>query len=121
MEDLLEQANSECPDSMVVVAGYSQGAALTHRAVEDQSDAVKDQIVAAVTYGDTQNEQDDGQIPNFPTDKTLIICNDGDLVCEGTLQIRAAHLAYGSRVDEAVDFMVSKLEAAGATPAKRRA
>ncbi|KAH7026154.1 cutinase [Microdochium trichocladiopsis] len=112
MSDLLVQANQKCPDSKLVVAGYSQGAALVHRAVEDQSDAVKAQIVAAVTYGDTQNVQDRGQIPNFPKDKTKVICNTGDLVCSGTLIIAAPHLTYGRRVDEAVDFMVSKLNAA---------
>jgi len=40
-----------------VVRGYSQGAALTHRAVKDLPQAQKNQIVAAFTFGDTQNKQ----------------------------------------------------------------
>lgn len=91
----------------------SQGAALVHRAIEDLSSAVKDKIVGVVTYGDTQNRQDGGQIPKFPKDKVLVICNTGDAVCEGTLAILAPHLDYVRRVPEAVNFLDEKLKAAG--------
>lgn len=63
---------------------------------------------AAVTFGDTQNTQDDGQIPDFPINKTLIICNTGDAVCQGTLLILEPHLNYTGRAAEAVNFFVSK-------------
>jgi len=121
MKDLIGQANSQCPDSMLVVGGYSQGAALTHRAVEDLPQDQKDQIVAAFTFGDTQNEQDNGQIPNFDADKTKVICNRGDAVCRGTLTILPAHLDYTRRADEAVDFITGQLTAAGAKLKKRSA
>jgi cutinase len=111
MKDLLNDAATRCPTSKIVVGGYSQGAALVHRAVEDMSQAVKDKIVAAVTYGDTQNLQDRGQIPNFPKEKTLVICNTGDAVCAGTLNILPAHLAYTGRVDEAVTFINARIRA----------
>jgi cutinase len=62
MKSLLEQAASQCPNSKLVAGGYSQGAALTHRAIENLSDAVKGKIVGVVTFGDTQNLQDRGQI-----------------------------------------------------------
>ncbi|ROT41149.1 cutinase-2 [Sodiomyces alkalinus F11] len=114
MERLIARANAECPDSLLVVGGYSQGAAVTHRAVESLPQAQKDQIAAAFTFGDTRNRQDRGQIPNFPPEKTNIICNTGDAVCSGTLVITPAHFAYGSRVDEQVAFITSRLRAAGA-------
>lgn len=57
MEDLITEAASQCPDSAIVVGGYSQGAAVTHRAVEDLPQATKDQIAAAFMFGDTQNQQ----------------------------------------------------------------
>ncbi|KAM7189869.1 putative cutinase [Rhypophila sp. PSN 637] len=118
MKRLIERANTRCPGSKLVVGGYSQGAALTHRAVEDLPQAQKDQIVAAFTFGDTQNQQDNGQIPNFPREKTLIICNVGDLVCSGTLTLLAPHFTYGSRADEAVAFIAGRLRAAGIQPRK---
>lgn len=119
MERLIAQANTDCPNSMLVVGGYSQGAALTHRAVEDLPQAQKDQIVAAFTFGDTQNQQDNGQIPNFPPEKTNVICNRGDAVCSGTLNILPPHLQYGARADEQAQFINSKLQAAGAKLKKR--
>ncbi|KAK3397694.1 cutinase-domain-containing protein [Sordaria brevicollis] len=111
MKRLLNKAATDCPNSKIVVAGYSQGAALVHRAVEDMSEAVKDKIVAAVTYGDTQRLQDRGRIPNFPESKTLIICNTGDLVCLGQLTILAPHLDYERRVPEALAFINARLAA----------
>lgn len=57
MKNLIAQATTQCPDSKLVVGGYSQGAALTHRAVEDLPQEQKDQITAAFTFGDTQNKQ----------------------------------------------------------------
>lgn len=91
----------------------SQGAAVCHRAIEDLDDTVKDKIAGVVTYGDTQNQQDDGQIPNFPAEKVLVICNAGDAVCRGSLTITAAHLDYVRRVPEAVAFLNKQISAAG--------
>ncbi|KAI0142173.1 cutinase-domain-containing protein [Pestalotiopsis sp. NC0098] len=102
-------AAAECPDAQFVVSGYSQGAAIVHGAIPDLSDAVKAQIAAAVTFGDTRKEQDGGQIPDFDTSKTLIICNDGDLVCNGTLIITEAHTEYNATVPTAVSFIQSKV------------
>ncbi|KAI1848196.1 hypothetical protein JX265_011758 [Neoarthrinium moseri] len=109
MASLIRSVYNTCPNAKILVSGYSQGAAMVHASIKQLSTAVKARIAAAVTFGDTRNEQDGGQIPGFATDKTLIICNDGDLVCDGTLEIRAPHLQYGPRVPEAVSFMVSKV------------
>lgn len=54
MERLIELAVKQCPNAQLVVGGYSQGAALTHRAVEDRSAAVKAKIAAAILFGDTR-------------------------------------------------------------------
>ncbi|WYZ35217.1 hypothetical protein EsH8_I_001493 [Colletotrichum jinshuiense] len=114
MKRLIGKANTDCPNSMLVVGGYSQGAAVTHRAVEDLPQGQKDQIVAAFMFGDTQNTQDKAQIPNFPKDKTKIICAKGDAVCKGTLTILPAHLSYGNQAGNMADFISQKLTAAGA-------
>lgn len=124
MADGVTKAAADCPDSAILVGGYSQGAALVHRAVEDLPANVMSRIAGAITFGDTQNQQDNEQIPNFPPEKTLIICNAGDAVCRGTLTILPAHLAYTARADEAVDFltqMVGNTQSNTATPAKKAA
>ncbi|KAL2062485.1 hypothetical protein VTL71DRAFT_6751 [Oculimacula yallundae] len=112
MADLFEDAASRCPTSILVGGGYSQGAALCHRAIEDLPQTVKDRIVGVVTYGDTKNTQDRGQIPNFPKEKVLVICNTGDAVCLGSLTILAPHLDYVRRVPEALTFLTGKIKAA---------
>ena len=85
---------------------------MTHRAVEAMPAAIKDQIAGVVTFGDTQNQQDKGQINGFDRAKTKVICNAGDAVCVGTLTILPPHLDYTRRAGEAVDFLVGKVQSA---------
>lgn len=114
MRNLLTQAAKECPNSSILAGGYSQGAALTHRAIENLPDSVKNAIDGVVTFGDTQNQQDGGQIPNFSREKVKIFCNPGDLVCVGTLTITPAHLTYGLDADAAAAFLAARARAGGA-------
>lgn len=104
----------KCPDSVIVAGGYSQGAAVNHRAIEELDAAVQDQIAGVVLYGDTQKQQDGNQIPNFPADKVKIICQAGDAVCRGQLVVLPAHLTYGARADEGVEFLVQQVKGAQA-------
>jgi len=111
MQVLLASAAIYCPQSKIVAAGYSQGAAIAHRAVESLPQYVKDRIAGIVTFGDTQAFQDGGRIRGYPLEKTLIICNPGDLVCLGTAYIAPTHFPeyYLQRVPEAVSFLVGRL------------
>ncbi|KAI0001386.1 carbohydrate esterase family 5 protein [Xylariaceae sp. FL0662B] len=106
---LLLSAAATCPDSKIVAAGYSQGAALTHRAVEGLGQEIREKIAGVVTFGDTQMQQDGGRIRNFDTNRTLIICNAGDVVCAGTLYVFPIHFDYVKWVPTAVAFLAAKL------------
>ncbi|KAH8199711.1 hypothetical protein TruAng_006119 [Truncatella angustata] len=112
MSQLLTQAATQCPNSKIVAGGYSQGAAMTHRAVEQLSASVISRIAGIVLFGDTQYLQSNGRIANYPTSKTKIYCAFGDLVCAGTLTITAAHLSYGADADDAAAFLVDRINAA---------
>jgi cutinase len=109
MMRLITRVADECPSSRIVVSGYSQGAALVHRSIQNAAAAVKSRIAAAVLFGDTQREQDGGDIPGFDPAKTLIICNPYDLVCDGMLAITPAHTDYISSVGPAMSFIRRKL------------
>ena len=111
MQDTLKAMATKCPDSIIVAGGYSQGAAVNHRAIEELDASVKDKIAGVVLYGDTQKQQDKDQIPNFPANKVKIICQVGDAVCRGQLLVLPAHLTYGSRADEGIDFLVQQVKA----------
>lgn len=105
----LEGIYRRCPTSKIVTGGYSQGSALAARAIEKLNPQIVENIAAVVMFGYTQNKQLNGGVPGLPQDKLLVICNPGDEVCEGTLNIRAAHLQYGPKVPEAVRFIVSRV------------
>jgi len=109
MQVLLTKAVTQCPTSKIVAAGYSQGAAVVHRAVQYLDEDIRDRITAVVTFGDTQTLQDGGRIIGFPLDKTLIICNVGDIICTGTLYVFPIHLDYTKRVPEAVHWLIWKI------------
>lgn len=62
-----------------------------------------------MTFGDTQTFQDGGRIKDFDTNKTLIICNEGDLVCTGTLYVYPVHFDYIKWAPIATYYLVQKL------------
>ncbi|CAI4212698.1 unnamed protein product [Parascedosporium putredinis] len=74
MKSIIGDITSKCPNAIIVTGGYSQGAALNHRAIEALPAAQQAKIVGVVTFGDTQFRADGGKIPNFPADKVKIIC-----------------------------------------------
>ncbi|KAI0022689.1 cutinase-2 [Xylariomycetidae sp. FL0641] len=120
MRGLVEAAAARCPDATLLVGGYSQGAAMVHRVVEDLGADVQARVAGVVTFGDTQNAQDGGQIDGFDPAKTKVLCNPGDAVCVGTLNILPPHLDYTRRAPEAVDFLVQQAQGAAAAARKRR-
>jgi cutinase len=109
LQTMLTTMAQRCPNSVIVCSGYSQGAAINHRAIEALDADIQAQIAGVVLYGDTQNFQDRGQIPNFPKDKVKIICQQGDVVCLGRLATFPPHFTYGLRANEGVEFLVQKI------------
>lgn len=49
---LVTLAFSQCPDTQVVMSGYSQGAQVVHDAAADLPAATMDKVGAVVTFGD---------------------------------------------------------------------
>lgn len=84
-------------------------------ALTEADAAIQDQVVGAVLFGYTKNQQNDGLIVDFPEDKTSVECRTGDAVCTGTLTILPPHLLYGSEArDEAPKFLAEKINGAAA-------
>ena len=106
---LFNLAHTKCPDTKVVTGGYSQGSAVVDNSIQELDPAVVAQVKGAVLFGFTRNKQDGGRIPTYPTDQTKVYCADGDMVCDGTLIITAAHLTYGNDATPAAVFLASKV------------
>lgn len=54
MRDIVIEATEKCPNSKIVISGYSQGAAVVHGAAKRWSAAIVSRVNAAVTFGDTR-------------------------------------------------------------------
>jgi cutinase len=81
--------------------------------VKRLSTAVKNKVAGVVLYGNTRNAQENGKIPNFPSEKALTFCNISDGVCGGGLVVTAGHLTYTRDVPDAVDYLEERISAAG--------
>jgi cutinase len=81
-------------------------------ALTDATANVRNQAVGTVLFGYTQNQQNRGGVPSYPSDRLKVFCAVGDLVCDGTLIITAAQLSYGDEAaGEAPRFLAGKIGA----------
>jgi len=112
-------AASKCPNTIITGGGYSQGAAITHRAVEKLPQNVKDKIAGIILYGDTQNKQDGAKIKNFPAERVHVYCNgygelkskSSDGVCGGGLNVNGGHMSYGDSTKPGAEFLKARVAA----------
>lgn len=100
MASLVRQALSQCPNTKVVLGGWSQGTMVVHVAANQHLDA--GQITAAVLFGDEFKGQPVGQLPS---DKIKQFCVAGDPVCSNGIN-PLIHLTYGRCVPAAAEFVV---------------
>ncbi|PCD23464.1 hypothetical protein AU210_014984 [Fusarium oxysporum f. sp. radicis-cucumerinum] len=80
MAKLINQAASQCPDTKIVIAGYSQGAQLLHKAAKNVTAGVTQHIAAAVTLGYPKKPM--GKIA---ASRSLSVCRPGDSFCDKTI------------------------------------
>lgn len=89
----------------------SQGTAVIAGAVSKLSATTKAQVKGIVLFGYTRNQQNKGGIPNYPQGNLKVFCAAGDLVCDGTLTITAAHFSYSDEAaGEAPIFLQGKID-----------
>ncbi|PYH43907.1 cutinase-domain-containing protein [Aspergillus saccharolyticus JOP 1030-1] len=100
MASLVKQAISQCPNTKVVLGGYSQGAMVVHNAASQLSSG---EIQAAVLFGDPLKAE---SIDNLSSSKVKEFCATGDPVCENGADVMA-HLSYGDDAQTAAQFLVS--------------
>ncbi|KAF3763112.1 family 5 carbohydrate esterase [Cryphonectria parasitica EP155] len=106
MATLVTQAFTQCPDTQVVMSGYSQGAQVVHLAASDLAAATMEKVSAVVTFGDPDS---DTAVANIDSSKVLIICHEGDDICDFGDLILLPHLTYAENATAAAAFVVEQL------------
>jgi cutinase len=101
MANLTTTALAACPDTKIILSGYSQGGMVVHNAA---SSLASSQITGAVIFGDPFNGQ---SVDNVDSSKLKEYCATGDEVCSGahSFTITAAHLTYGDDASGAAQFI----------------
>jgi cutinase len=130
--------SANCPDTEIVLGGYSQGAAVAAYITEDaipegyipppgmtgpMPPSVADNVAAVALFGKPSsgflqmihNGAPPITVGSLYTSKTLDLCIDADPVCSPTGGDNGAHGAYLSNgmTDQAADYAVSKLPPPG--------
>ncbi|KAJ9619542.1 hypothetical protein H2203_008321 [Taxawa tesnikishii (nom. ined.)] len=102
MAKLAQQALSQCPQTKLVLGGYSQGGMVVHNAC-GSFDCSK--AAAVVAFGDPFNGQ---AFKGVPADKTIEVCGQSDAICaSGPSNVQGSHLDYGSDTAAAAQKVVA--------------
>ncbi|PPQ72420.1 hypothetical protein CVT26_003783 [Gymnopilus dilepis] len=102
----VESAAASCPETKIVMSGYSQGGELIHLAVPELPAATQDRINAIVIFGDPE----DGQpFPGNLNSVEKTFCHEGDNICSHGILILPPHLTYADDAPAAANFVVSTI------------
>ncbi|PNH43695.1 hypothetical protein VD0004_g3840 [Verticillium dahliae] len=107
MTAFVDQAATRCPDTKIVMAGYSQGALVVRSTAAALPAGTMAKVSSVVTFGDPRNPAPIAGANG----KTLILCQPNDAVCSGGF-ITVAHLTYGANATAAAAFVVQKAHGA---------
>lgn len=103
---LLIQTITRCPSTKIVLSGYSQGAQLVHTATQRLTAAAAARVNAVVTFGDPDRDESFGPVA---ASKVLIICHDGDNICDNGIIITPAHSNYEIDAPAAAAFVAARV------------
>ena len=103
MADLVNTALSQCPNTKIIVSGYSQGGMVVHNAFSKGLSASK--VSGAVLFGDPFKSQ---AVGDLPAAKVQQFCGTVDQICGGGGDGGATggHISYGSSADAAATFAI---------------
>ncbi|KAI9055949.1 hypothetical protein LZ554_000884 [Drepanopeziza brunnea f. sp. 'monogermtubi'] len=100
----ISDAFLDCPETKLVVAGYSQGGQLVHNALAALPAKVAAWVSKVVLFG----APNDATVTlNIPPDKVWKACHPEDDICDGGMLVMPWHLTYGLDAEDAAAFVVS--------------
>ncbi|KAL0944833.1 cutinase [Colletotrichum truncatum] len=106
MTAFIDEAVSKCPNTKVVMSGYSQGALVVRSTADSLPIDTMSKVNSVVTFGDPRNPSRITGAGN----KSLIICHENDAVCSGGF-ITIDHLTYAEDASGAAQFVMQRANA----------
>lgn len=104
LASLVNEAYSSCPDTKLIVGGYSQGCQIVHNGIAEADTDAAAWIDKVVLFGDP----DDGQaISNVDSSNVYTVCHSGDDICDDGDIITVYHLTYAENVAAAAAWATS--------------
>lgn len=101
MAELAQQALSACPDTKLVLSGYSQGAMVVHNAISSIGGT---SVSAVVNFGDPLNGQG---FDGLDDSKVLQTCGSSDFLCSsGGTNVQGGHISYSDDGAAAATFAI---------------
>ncbi|KAK0627529.1 cutinase-domain-containing protein [Immersiella caudata] len=104
MADEVSHILEICPDTRLVMAGYSQGGQIVHNAAALLDPSVSGLVSSTVIFGDPKYPQ---AVAGVPVGRQFVVCHDTDDICAGGDMILLSHLTYAADVDQAANFVVA--------------
>jgi cutinase len=111
----VESTVANCPNTRMVLGGYSQGAAVIDMITNDLQPEVADHVAAVAVFGNPESKfaktLGGSQVPAISPlyrPKTIDLCVPDDPVCSEGSNWDAHHL-YGEMTDQAAAFAASRL------------
>jgi cutinase len=103
---VITSIQSSCPDTEMVLGGYSQGGYVVHNAANDVGDDAMSKVKAVVIFGDPDSHE---PVNGIDPSRVKIICHEGDDICDQGDLILLQHLTYAEDAASAASFVVSQL------------
>ena len=110
---------ASCPNTRIIVGGYSQGASVTQLSTSALAPAVADRIAAVALFGSPSSEFSSmlaggAPLPTVSPDfrtKTIDLCIPGDPICSAGADMMA-HVSYvpAGMANQAATFAASKVD-----------
>ncbi|KAK5098511.1 hypothetical protein LTR70_002724 [Exophiala xenobiotica] len=107
LASLVSTASSKCPNTQIVMSGYSQGAQVVYKAAAQLPPALAAQIKAAVLFGNPNNGL---PVPNINNANTWTFCHALDKICQGQPKVEASHLDYAVDTPAAAAYIASRVK-----------
>ncbi|POR37050.1 Cutinase [Tolypocladium paradoxum] len=103
---LIRNTVAICPDTRLVLGGYSQGGMVVHHAAADLDASTMSKVSAVVIFGDPYSKQ---PVANIDASRVKIICHEGDNICDNGPIVLLQHLTYAEDADAAASFVMSQI------------